>query len=122
MATYTGIAFPFQKGSTSFPAQAEDADLIKQSIIQIVMTMKGERVMRPDFGSRVMQYVFENNTEVLAQQIRTEVFAAITKFEPRAILSNVDVVSDGTEVVITVNFVVKATSQQDTLALAIPTV
>lgn len=121
MATFKGIAFPFQKGPTAFPEKAEDSDLIRQSIIQIVMTQRGERVMRPDFGSGVMRYVFENNDELLEQQIRTEVFASVARHEPRAIIQAVSVDQEDNEVIISISFVIRATRQQDRLVVAIPT-
>lgn len=120
MATFLGIAFPFQAGAQEFPASATDADLIRQSIIQIIMTQKGERLMRPDFGSNVMRYIFENNTPTLAMQLKTEVYSAITKFEPRAIIQSVDVEQEDSAVTITITFIVLATNQQDTVTLELP--
>lgn len=120
MATFKGIAFPLQKGVTSTPKVAEDADLIKQSILQIIMTPHGARVMRPDFGSRVLDFIFENNGDILAQQLRAEVFSCIHKWEPRAIVQTVEVEQEDAEVVITVRFVMKSTRQTDSLTIAVP--
>lgn len=120
-ATFKGIQFPFQKGTTSFPAKTEDADLIRQSIIQILLTEPGERLMRPDFGSGLMSRVFDNNNEVLASLLQAEVFSAIGRWEPRAIVQSVDTQRKDSTIVVTVNYVVVATRQQDAVNLALST-
>lgn len=48
MAQYTGFAFPFQKNETGFPAVSTDDVLIKQSILQILLTGVGERCLVGD--------------------------------------------------------------------------
>jgi phage baseplate assembly protein W len=117
---YRGIAFPFQKSATSLPAAVTDDDLIKQSLVQIVLTGRGERIMRPDFGSNAYAFVFENNDMVLQETIRTEVMSAIAKYETRAIVRGVDVTRSETEVVVTINYVVVATRQEQTVAITMP--
>lgn len=119
MATFRGIQFPFQKGPTSFPAAADDAALIRQSIIQILLTEAGERLMRPDFGSGLLSRVFDNNDAVLESVLQAEVYAAIGKWEPRAIVRSVDTVRKDSTITVTVSYVVVATRQLDSVSLAI---
>ena len=97
MALYQGFMFPFQKGPTGFPASASDDELIQQSLIQLVMTGRGERVMRPQVGSNAYAFVFENTGAPLQMLIQTEVRNVIAKYEPRVILQNVQVdINDST--------------------------
>lgn len=120
-ATFRGIQFPFQKGTTSFPAKAEDAALIRESIIQILLTEGGERLMRPDFGSGLMSRVFDNNNSILESLLQAEVFAAVGKWEPRAIVRNVDTVRNDSNITVTVNYVIVATRQLDAVNLVLAT-
>lgn len=117
---YRGIALPFKKSSTALPAPVVDDDLIKQSLVQIVLTGRGERIMRPDFGSNAYAFVFENNDSVLQETIRTEVMSAIAKFETRAVVRTVDVTRTDTEVTVTINYIVVATRQEQTVAITMP--
>lgn len=119
LASFKGIAFPFQKGDTSFPKKAEDSELIRQSIIQILLTERGERLMRPTYGSSLMSRVFDNNDEILKSMLQAEVFAAIGKWEPRAIVRSVDTVQKDTTITVTVNYVVVSTQQLDSVSLAL---
>jgi phage baseplate assembly protein W len=114
MATFIGLSFPFRKSAQAFPAPSEDADLIKESLKQILLTQKGERVMRPDFGADVYRFVFENNHAALATLIQTEVARAIGTYEPRVILLNVTVdrIADNA-VMATIYYIIPATGQKD---------
>ena len=56
---------------------------IEQSILIILGTARGERVMRPDFGSRLRELVFapmDSSTRALAAQFVTE---ALVRWESR---------------------------------------
>jgi hypothetical protein len=119
-ATYKGMAFPFQKSSQAFPAPVTDNDLIKQSLVQIILTGRGERIMRPEFGSNAYAFVFENNNLVLQETIRAEVMSAIARFEPRAIVRSVDIDRSDSEVTITITYIVVATRQEQSVAINMP--
>lgn len=120
MASFRGIAFPFGKSKVSFPKKVEDDELVKQSIVQIVTTVKGERVMRPEFGSSAFAFIFENNNEILAELIKDEISRCITRFEPRAILRNVAVQRQNSEVIVTIVYVVALTGTQDKVSVTVP--
>ena len=107
--TYKGIAFPFQIGATSFPAQATNEDLIKQSIVQIIMTSPGERYMRPKFGCGALAFVFEPNDEALELYIQDTVATAIATYEPRVAVRTVQVEREDNMVTVTVQYVILAT-------------
>lgn len=124
MAQWVGFAHPFQETTQGFPAPASDNALIKQSIIQIVMTTPGERVMRPDFGTNAQRFVFENDgTPATAAAIRHEIHAKISKFEPRVNVEGIDVVFDqdaaGASAIITIYYVILATGQRDLVEIPI---
>lgn len=120
MATFRGIKFPFGKSDTSFPASEVDAELIKQSIIQIATTSLGERVMRDDFGTRALSFIFENNNIVLSEIMREELGRAISRFEPRAIVESILTERDESTVTITIYFVVVLTQQRESVSLTVP--
>jgi phage baseplate assembly protein W len=128
MATeiYKGMAFPFQVGSSGLPAATSDEDLIKESLIQIVLTSKGERVMRPEFGSGAFTYVFESNDQLLSSAVRNSVANAIGQFEPRVAVQRIDVQkakNDGEysyadSIIVTVYYIVLSTQNQDSVSVA----
>ena len=81
--TIIGIKFPFQKGSTKFPAQSFDDDVIADNITRILLTPRGSRVMRPNQGSDIWSFVFDNVGALLRARVDREVRRSIAAGEPR---------------------------------------
>lgn len=122
MALFKGIAFPFHKGNVAFPDTVTDEELIKQSIIRIILSPRGERVMRPTFGSGVFDMVFDNNDDVFTLAMQRAVRGAIGQFEPRVIVTDVQVDrnEDAGEALVTVNYIIPSLGTQARLAVAVP--
>jgi len=60
------LAYPYQFSPLGRTAEAADARHVRDLIEQVLFTIPGERVMRPDFGSGVAQLVFAPNSAELA--------------------------------------------------------
>ncbi|MBW4686842.1 MAG: GPW/gp25 family protein [Komarekiella atlantica HA4396-MV6] len=60
------IGYPFQIDGRGRVADATPEQHIRQMIEQVLFTLPGERVNRPDFGSGVQQLIFAPNSEELA--------------------------------------------------------
>jgi phage baseplate assembly protein W len=69
-------------------------DQVRQSIVLILRTAKGERVMRPDFGSGLHKLVFEPMTPITCARVQHEAQEALVRFEPRIEVTKVDVTVD----------------------------
>lgn len=79
MASYgTEILFPFQIDASGRVSSTNDPNqIVRQRIEQIVFTMFNERVMRPDFGSGAMEFLFEGEGTgfemLMVDRIKTDV-------------------------------------------------
>jgi len=60
------LAYPYQFSALGRTAETADARHVRDLIEQVLFTIPGERVMRPDFGSGVAQLVFAPNSAELA--------------------------------------------------------
>lgn len=89
--TIIGVKFPFQRGLTSFPDTRTDADVVEDNILRILQTRKGERPMRPQTGSSIYDFIFENTGAVLNARVDHEVRRQIAEGEPRASVLSVGV-------------------------------
>lgn len=86
-----GWAFPPQIDENGRIALANDFDEITQAIYIILGTAIGERMMRPTFGSRLHELVFEPinaGTMALARQFVED---ALTIWEPRIRIIDIEV-------------------------------
>lgn len=66
---------------------------IKQSIRNLLLTDRGERLFQPDIGSDIKALLFENITPQTEVALKKRVYNTIERFEPRCQL--VDVIVSG---------------------------
>lgn len=87
-----GWATPGTVDSTGEVRLQSGADKVRESILLILGTRRGERVMRPDFGAGLEEFLFEPITTTTAALVRHRVETALVQFEPR--IDVVDVLVD----------------------------
>jgi phage baseplate assembly protein W len=78
-----GFAFPLRTDPHGRLAMSAGEQRIRESIVTILGTEQGERLMRPDFGSRLRSLVFEPNSPATANLARFYIEDALARWEPR---------------------------------------
>ena len=82
--SYRDINITFKKHPvTNDVVVSKDASAIKQAIVNLLLTNKGERLMNPDYGSDIRKYLFEPLDYGTAFLIKGNIESTISKFEPR---------------------------------------
>lgn len=107
---YTGISFPFRIGNKggvvlSSTSRYEVPHII-ESIIQILGTVKKERVMEMTFGSDVMSRLFDPNDEILQNLLRYQILDILLTQEPRILVKEEDIqfIVNDSELFASINF------------------
>jgi Bacteriophage baseplate protein W len=113
-----GISFPLRVDQSGSIALAQGADGIDASIRMALITAPGERVMRPQFGCRIWDLMFEpinaNTLGLMAEAVRD----AISQWEPRVDAEEVVVEPDPASparVIIRILYRVRATNDRRNL-------
>jgi phage baseplate assembly protein W len=95
MAITYGIDYPFRDSSdgkflqmTTTPEKEIRADLI-----HLLLTRKGSRYFLPDFGTRLYQYIFEQNDAVTWGMIEGEIRDSVSKYIPNLTINSIEVIS-----------------------------
>ena len=70
---------------------SRDASAIKQAIVNLLLTNKGERVMQPDYGSDIRSFLFEPLDFGTAVQIKNSINYCLGTFEPRIAVQQIEV-------------------------------
>ena len=70
---------------------SRDASAIKQAIVNLLLTNRGERPFNPDYGSNIRSYLFEPLDYGTSAQIKLTIRSTIEEFEPRIRILNLDV-------------------------------
>lgn len=69
-----------------------DDKSIREVALNILLTRPGERLMRPDFGGGLLDFVHQPNNETTRNLIAGVVRKSLAQWEPRMLVSNVEVV------------------------------
>jgi hypothetical protein len=65
-------------------------DLVKQNLKMLLLTAPGERIMEPDFGIGLRNYLFENNTNSTYSEIETRIREQVNFYMPFIEVQQVD--------------------------------
>jgi phage baseplate assembly protein W len=66
---------------------------IRADLIHLLLTKKGSRYFLPDFGTRLYQYIFDQNDAVTFGLIESEIRDSVKKYIPNLDLTSIVVVS-----------------------------
>lgn len=92
-----GWKFPVRLDEKGRIASVSEEEDIKEAMLIILSTVPGERVMRPEFGCGIHNYVFSVLNSSNVMMIEDEVKKALTLYEPRIVIDEVRVNVDGSE-------------------------
>jgi hypothetical protein len=90
----TGWKFPVRTNALGHVVFSQGEQDIKESIQIILRTARGERVMRPAFGCGMHELIFEPINAGTLALVEANVREALTQFEPRIDVLDVDVRPD----------------------------
>jgi len=111
-----GIALPLAplRGALAF---AEGPEKVRQSIYIVLDTEPGERIMRPSFGCGLRRYLMKPNNTATRALIQRDVEQALSSWEPRIALSqvNVEAGEDPALVLINIQYVHLRSGRKDNL-------
>ena len=111
-----GLKFPLQVDpKTGKFAMVSGEDDIKEAIGIILRTIQGERIMRPGFGSNVMEYMFAPVNDSMDEGLAFEIQEELTYQEPRIRDVQVSISGGGTpdgSVIADISYVVRSTNNR----------
>lgn len=107
----SGLKFPLQVNkATGRAVMSYGEQSVKESVYIILMTQKGERFARRDFGSRLLSYTFMDTSITRINMMAREIERTILEQEPRIFGVDVDVEPrlDKGCLIVKINYVVAA--------------
>lgn len=110
-----GWQFPVNFSSTGMIRMSSYEADVKEAIWIILGTSKGERVMRPDFGCGIYDYVFAPINTSTMMLIEASVREALVFWEPRIEITSVKAVGDTDEeekLLISIDYTVRTTNNR----------
>jgi len=117
MGILKGLSYPCGSTIEEFLRDKGDKSVIRSSILNILFTRRGERVMLPEFGSSLPDLVFEPNDEITEQELIRVVKDDVETWDPRIEIIGTQMHKPETnpnQLEVTVRYRMKKTSQEDT--------
>jgi phage baseplate assembly protein W len=94
MATY-GIDFPFRDSAIGNYVRltATPEKEVRANLIHLLLTRKGSRFLLPDFGTRLYEYIFDQNDIISHNNIEEEIREGVRKYIPNLDINSIKVMS-----------------------------
>jgi phage baseplate assembly protein W len=106
------LKFTYEFNNRGRTADADDNAHIRDMIEQVLFTSPGERVNRPDFGSGLLQLVFQPNSSELATTTEFLVQGALKQWLGDLIdVNEVEILREDSTLQVTVQYTVLRTRQ-----------
>jgi len=116
-----GLSFPLRMNGRGEILLVSGNEDIEQSIRIILGTRPGERVMRPTFGCRAYELMFDPRSATTISLLQEYVFDALRMWEPRIDVLSVDVTAEDAHdgaLLVEIEYEIKAT--HDTRSIVYP--
>jgi phage baseplate assembly protein W len=95
MALTYGIDFPFRdspKGDFLRMTESPDRE-VRANLIHLILTRRGTRYYLPDFGTRLYEFIFDQNDSVTFNLIEEEIREGVRKFIPNLDINSIVITS-----------------------------
>jgi phage baseplate assembly protein W len=95
MAVTYGIDYPFRdskKGDYLNMTEIPEKE-IRANLIHLILTKKGSRYYLPDFGTRIYEYIFDQNDFITHNLIEEEIREGVKKYIPNLEINNISIMS-----------------------------
>ena len=93
------IRYPFTVNNTEgyfIDLNSTIDDKVASEIAHVILTKKGTRIRRPDFGTDLIKYIFEPNDEMTWENIQSEIKNSVQKYVSNVTINSVDIIRSTT--------------------------
>jgi phage baseplate assembly protein W len=94
---FYGIKFPFSEESdrlTYLDINETKEESIRSMLLHIILTPKGQRLRKPEFGTNLIKFIFDANDEETWEGIKEEIRKAVTFYLPAVTFNDINVIRD----------------------------
>lgn len=113
------LRFPYQFDYRGRTAETSEEEHIRMLIEQVLFTTPGERVNRPDFGSGLLQLIFQPNRDEMAATTQFLVQGSLQQWVGHLIeVNSVQVNHRDSVLEVVVNYTIRKSQQNYTIQFA----
>jgi phage baseplate assembly protein W len=88
---YININYPFKDSNKGFFLDLNDEDnqAVKADLLHIILTRKGQRLYKPDFGTDLLKFIFEPEDGMTLNAIKEEIKTVVKLYIPNLQLDEI---------------------------------
>ena len=88
---YININYPFKDSHKGFFLDLNDQDnqAIKADLLHLILTRKGQRLYKPDFGTDLLKFIFEPEDGITLNGIKEEITKEVKTYLPQLQLDEI---------------------------------
>tara|TARA_Y100000593_G_scaffold30731_1_gene60876 strand:+ start:86 stop:517 length:432 start_codon:yes stop_codon:yes gene_type:complete len=95
---FIGVKLPITNGGQGyFNSSLTTLDQVKSNLKNLILTIKGERLMHPDFGTNINAMLFEPDDGTLKDRMAESIIQAVNKWLPYIVVKNIEVNEEADE-------------------------
>ena len=94
---YYGIKFPFTVNNEDrffIDINENIEEKLGSEILHVILTQKGTRIRRPDFGTNLVKYIYEQNDNLTWESVENEIKNAVSKSIPSIRIKSISVTQE----------------------------
>jgi phage baseplate assembly protein W len=108
---YININYPFKDSKKGFFLDLNDEDnqAVKADLLHLLLTRKGQRLYKPDFGTDLLKYIFEPEDGMTFAGIKDEIFNTVKIYFPQIQLDDLAISpsdDDAYAVILTIKYTI----------------
>jgi phage baseplate assembly protein W len=91
---FYGIKYPFSEESdrlTYIDLNETEEEGVRSMLLHIILTPKGQRLRKPNFGTNLIKYIFEPNTSDMWNEIKTDITNQISLYLPQVSFKDIKI-------------------------------
>jgi len=95
---------------------------IKSQVVHVVFTPKGQKLRDPDFGTRLIDYVFGPKDEATFSALKNEISTQIGKYVPAARFKDIQIIKDEASdngIIIAITYTIRIGNKTEDATVAI---
>lgn len=111
-----GISLPFN-GTAVFNMTYSTKDQIKNNLLNVLLTNKGERIENPNFGCDVRKFIFEFITSSNTEAIKRLILDSISYYVPEVVILDIQATpdEDHNTIMLKIDYQIKISGNRDNI-------
>lgn len=89
--TSTVLGTTFRLNNRQFPPIYSSYEQSRENLLNLLLTIRGERIYHPSFGSNLLRFIFEPITDIIKQRIIDDITVTVNTWLPYITITNLQI-------------------------------